>query len=709
MLESLAGTVLDGRYELIELVGEGTFGFVYKARHQLMNRLVSVKLLKAEFFTNTDQLEHFKKTVKTLAAVSHPGIASIFDFGVAESGHPYLVTDFLPGGSLADWLTREERLPGRIALPMFVQVCDALSQAHKSGIIHADLKPANIMFLEPPSIATGVSQTKLVDFAIPNLLPQATMQGLTLTALAGGGSNQIYASPEQAKAQQLSGRSDVYSLGCIMYECLTGKKPLRKRLKNAVDELLPEQWEAACPEVKLPNTLQEIVFKALALSPEKRYNAASDLKNALVEVIAKNKSLQPLSVVSPVRHTTPGRKTLYLGVTLLASLAVAMLIIVCLLISETAGLAVQIALKEAMHIGSADIQSLKLRLANVYISENKLPEAQALLRQLNSSGDKNSDFYLQQIVTCLRLIEAKAKIGGPATSHQTAQALVNLKIEVCARKMEPDKLIPIFKEYLSTCQKLLGERDRNSIEALRLIAMEEVRRTNYKEAEDYLSKALAAGQKDGHETAETLHYLSIVYLHQGNLKQAEQSLEMEIAYREQMEPAGKVDKALILPISQLATMYVDEHDYKSAIPWLMREVDLRGRWRQFEYIPVTRLWAQLGDSFLYTGDIPAATKFYETAYTVMHDRGDQPSKNICIGLISSYLLSSKAKEAESLIEKNSNNRVTTTIDQLTAVAAELERHNQRNLADKLRKSIFSLKRPSPHNVASRVAGSQLSH
>jgi serine/threonine-protein kinase len=275
----MIGTTLDGRYEILSLIGEGSMSHVYKASHSLMQRLVAIKMLKSHLSSDPAMLMRFQQESKAVGVLSHANIVSIYDCGITSDGQPYLVMDLIEGESLASRLTRQGKLPTEEAIEITSAVASGLAHAHGHGIIHRDVKPSNILL--PAKQSTGRT-IKLIDFGIAKLLSldDAAVQKLTQSGQLFG--SPIYASPEQCMGRELDCRSDIYSLGCVLYEMLSGNKPfdgstpVEIASKHLTDK--PPPLEESEGELK---QLNGIVFKCIEKDKTRRFQSVSEFKDAL--------------------------------------------------------------------------------------------------------------------------------------------------------------------------------------------------------------------------------------------------------------------------------------------------------------------------------------------------------------------------------------------------------------------------------------------
>ncbi|MBY0550270.1 MAG: serine/threonine-protein kinase [Candidatus Obscuribacterales bacterium] len=276
--DALVGSLVDGRFSILELVGEGGIGVVYKARHVLMDRIVAFKMMRSEFLGDEVAFGRFQQEARAVCALSHPNIVSAFDFGVTVDGHAYLAMDFLEGLDLDTYIAEKGALDLRECFPIFLQVCEALAHAHNVGIIHRDLKPSNIVLINP---AVTPPMVKLVDFGMAKFTAGASLKALKLTKPGDVFGSPYYMSPEQFSGPDLDARSDIYSLGILMYEAVTGLPP---HLGDDYLEVMRNHL-ASLPEPKgvLANTdavsveLKRIIFKMLEKAPAARYQTVEEV------------------------------------------------------------------------------------------------------------------------------------------------------------------------------------------------------------------------------------------------------------------------------------------------------------------------------------------------------------------------------------------------------------------------------------------------
>ena len=260
------GTVLGGRYELTSRIAVGGMGEVWKGRDSVIDREVAAKILKEEYLSDQGFLDRFRAEARSMGAVSHPGIAAVYDYG-EETGSPYLVMEYVPGEPLSSLIDRNVVLPEADVLELTAQSAEALGAAHRSGVVHRDVKPGNIL-------VTPDFRVKLTDFGIARVTDQAP---LTKTGQVMGTAQ--YLAPEQATGKGSTPKSDLYSLGIIMYEALAGRRPFTGDSQVAI---AIAQVNTAPPE--LPTTVSEpirrLVDSLLSKKQEMRPESGEALATA---------------------------------------------------------------------------------------------------------------------------------------------------------------------------------------------------------------------------------------------------------------------------------------------------------------------------------------------------------------------------------------------------------------------------------------------
>ncbi|ERK30546.1 Stk1 family PASTA domain-containing Ser/Thr kinase [Clostridium intestinale] len=258
--------ILGDRYELQEKIGEGGMSLVYKARDKKLNRFIAVKILKHEFIDNEDIVDKFKKEATAIANLNDPYIVNVLDVG-SQDDYNYIVMEYVKGKTLKELIREKGRIPYDLALNFSTQIAKALDCAHKNNIIHRDIKPQNILVTEEGSL-------KVTDFGIAKSTNSST---ITNTSNVIGSAH--YFSPEQAKGNYIDSRTDLYSLGVVIYEMVTGRvpfnadSPVSVALKHIQEEVVPpKNINSAVPE-----SLNKLILKAMEKEQIKRYQSAKEM------------------------------------------------------------------------------------------------------------------------------------------------------------------------------------------------------------------------------------------------------------------------------------------------------------------------------------------------------------------------------------------------------------------------------------------------
>lgn len=305
--------LIESRFEIVESLGSGGTGAVFKATDGELNRTVAIKILNAFDPSLTDTVPRFEREAKVLSQLRHEGIVQVYSSGVDDNGHPYIVMQYLEGETLGAVLRREGKLPWQRAVRIFAQLCTALSYAHSHGIIHRDLKPENVMLVAEPVPDT----VKILDFGLSGFEPQVStgMQKLTQTGAVVGSA--YYLSPEVCGGHPADQRSDVYSLACVLYETLCGRQPyaVDDPLTTMYNHLhcMPPPFEG---HLSLPKILELIVFKGLQKEPERRFQSMDEFCDALERVAngqADASEFAGLTLPEQLPQPKRGRRYLLLG------------------------------------------------------------------------------------------------------------------------------------------------------------------------------------------------------------------------------------------------------------------------------------------------------------------------------------------------------------------------------------------------------------
>ena len=282
---------LDGRYEIQELIGVGGMAAVYKAYDNLDEKFIAVKIFKDEFLDNKEFIRRFENESKAIAVLSHPNIVKVYDVSFGDRIQ-YIVMEYIDGITLREYIEQQHVISWKEAVHFTVQILQALQHAHEKGIVHRDVKPQNIMLLQDGTI-------KVTDFGIARISNGETK---TITNKAIGSVH--YIAPEQAKGGVTDGKADIYSVGVMLYEMLTGKLPFDADSVVSVSIMQLQNEPKPLREINenVPEGLEEITLRAMRKNPTQRYQSAKEMLEA-IETFRKNsfaKNLESDSVGSPV-------------------------------------------------------------------------------------------------------------------------------------------------------------------------------------------------------------------------------------------------------------------------------------------------------------------------------------------------------------------------------------------------------------------------
>ncbi len=276
----LSGTLLMERYRLVRRLGGGGMGDVYLGEHAIIGKKVAVKIMHPQYSEDREVVDRFLQEARSASRIGHANIVDIADYGQTEDGRVFLVMEYLEGMELGDVLFREGRLGWQRACRIAIQVCNALQAAHEKNVIHRDLKPGNIFLT---TFAGQPDFVKVIDFGIAKVLDENEGHKMTKTGMILGTPD--YMSPEQATGKLVTPATDIYSLGVILYEMLTGKPPFESdSFMGVLSQHMfdpPPPLRERCPDALIPQALENITLKALAKAPEDRFGSMKEFAEAL--------------------------------------------------------------------------------------------------------------------------------------------------------------------------------------------------------------------------------------------------------------------------------------------------------------------------------------------------------------------------------------------------------------------------------------------
>ena len=295
-------TILDGQFRIVQKIGTGGMGSVYKADQPAMNRMVAIKILHPKLVNRKDLTSRFRREARAMSQLNHPNTTKVFMYGeLPEDGSLYIVMEMLEGKNLNQTVRRGGPMPVERAIPILVAVCGALEEAHQLGIVHRDMKPENIFICQQVGLK---DYPKVLDFGLAKVTEAQMKPGsviLTQEGMVFG--TPEFMSPEQAQGKTLDARSDIYSLAVILYEVLTGKLPFSARTpmeyiqKHVMEQPIPLNQRVE--DKSFPAALEAVINQALSKDPDDRYQTAAEFAEALQQSLDANAPAPPVSEVQP--------------------------------------------------------------------------------------------------------------------------------------------------------------------------------------------------------------------------------------------------------------------------------------------------------------------------------------------------------------------------------------------------------------------------
>ncbi len=594
---------------MISQLGSGGWSTVYKARHLALGQTVALKVLHQHLSFDSTLLKRFEQEAQTASALAHPNIVSIIDYGA--SPQPYIVMEYVEGRPLSEEIEKLKRLPAQQTIEIGLDICAALAAAHGQNIIHRDIKPSNVVLTEVAGKQIGV---KVLDFGLSKLIDSEAegCSGITRTGEALG--SPPYMSPEQWSGKRVDARSDVYALGCLLYETLTGIQPFSGQ--SAVECMqkhlteMPEGIVSLRPELPEAEALDRIVFKTLSKEPSQRYQTVKELSEDLDQAKQGRKPRH----ASPRRHSLlewlKWRKKLLLGVLVTS-------IVLCITL-----LAVAYYKREEL---IANIWSFNFKAGQQALAEKDLKAAEfrfmTAIRVLDLLGTKDKRLYwtLKQL---LPILTTEKKW------HEQS---------------ETDKRVTELEWGSQRCHQLLDS------------AAEAYKKGRYESTYSLASEAISEAKKTSPENlaiAFGLNDLGVALLRLSRYSEAEKACAESLRIRQ--EWLGKSDPEVADSSSDLAESYFHQGQYAKAKYMYLDVLRIQKRTLSADSTKLGSTYNNLGYVFYRLGDFTRSEKCYQNCIKIWEKSAsfdDTPLCEVLCNLADLYMSQRKYDLSEAQLRK----------------------------------------------------------
>ncbi|MBX9573268.1 MAG: protein kinase [Candidatus Obscuribacterales bacterium] len=647
----LIGKILNERYKVDELVGSGGWGNVYRALHITLNCDVAIKILHTHLSQDQTRLKRFAQEAAVLSQISSPFIIRTIDYGLLPV--PFIAMEFLKGSSLADLIKEQRQVPEKEAIAIFLQVTEGLKYAHAFGLIHRDLKPANIFLTRE----AGETQCKILDFGLAKLFESSSSED-KLTATGDIMGSPPYMSPELWQGQTIDQRSDIYALGCIMYETLSGQPAFSENsvLAYLQAHLHAEPKEFAKQKLarKISPDLEKVVFKCLQKDPCHRYSSASDVQKDLESVRSGGHlDIQLLSASRTKIKWMAGATCAALLCALCFSLWLYQLpISVAMANYFNSQAAESLALKKykdadsALKIASileipqgpqspSKLATLRLRIKLAEVTDIELqkklkneldqiiggsfptPHAKALMEESARQRDINRN-YAGSVALGTQALFQCAKAGKHSVVY--AACLDNLSKTYLLMPGESNRATRLSLEAYKICSDLLEPDDHNMTHVLNDLALAFLKDGQYADAEKSFKQAIEVNKK-GNTIALEYNYANLAdcLRKQGKLKESLLYYEKALDAFNRYPRRGKVAVTNAFKnLTEEAATYLAMGDYKEAINHVKHAIEFADQ-NQIADSEKALAYATLAKVNIAEKDKRSAEKNLETAYGLMKD------------------------------------------------------------------------------------------
>ena len=722
-LDPLAGSSLAEHYQVLELIGCGGWGLVYKARQKLLGRMVAIKILHQHHILDPEKVMRFKREAEAASQFNHPAIAAVYDYGVLQNGLPYIVMGYVEGRSLLEVIQQDGPMMIGRAINVFVQISSALELAHERGVIHRDIKPHNVFLTKEKD------EVKILDFGLAKLTspeegaPTLTQSGHTIGTPA-------YMSPEQCLGLTLDARSDIYSFGCVMYETLTGERAF-----DGVDAFecmnLHMHGGISFQNTKvhesLPEPLETCVLKTLEKNPVDRFQNAAELTHALKEIQGKSSRLTKRTPfekwVSSLRKRFHSPRKTWKKLVLESSATVLILgALITMMVTSTNTLVqttsndvnpadlwkrfynkagryfdtdnfkdatanYRIALEQAKKLGAQDERLFKTvqRLEESLNRQGKDGESKEVEHWFQSI--KNSNYGLMYGTAqqnAEEIIQLSAILQNNPDDHKTAERLAAVLNDQAARFFTDGRIddgFDLVKQAIALEEKHLGQQHAEYAKSLSNLAYVYKLKGDTTKAEELYKKALDIREKflgaDNPLVGRSLRNLADFYLERGQYDKAEELLLRSLDVYKTASGVDSADFAWGLNNLGLAMMAQGKH--QDARRYFDQALATRSKLYGPLGLDVGRTLNNIGQLDLAERKYQAAESDYAKALRIYekHLDADNPDTINCaynLGVL--YFTLAKPADAEPLFKRVLNSlvrihstdpKVTSTYDHLLAI------------------------------------------
>lgn len=588
--DPFVGLVLADKYQIQASLGGGGAGQVYKAKHLFINRIVAIKVLFPHLAMREDKVQRFKQEALAMSHLSHPNITAVLDFGQADKGQPYLVMEYVQGVNLDDYIQENGPLSVERALPLLIEAADALAHAHSKGLIHRDLKPSNIMLVTTPE---GKESIKLIDFGLAkHFSEEEGFLRLTQTGEVFG--SPYYMSPEQVRGQKVDFRTDVYSMGIVIYETLIGHPPF---MGDEAHEVFSKQLSEtpgnlaevyAAPQER--ERLEYIILKSMAKHPADRHQTMAELRDELALVTQSQGTLKRTGTLWNVLLLrgkgliTASGKYLWISAAALTALAATFALLMYIFVvphgkqvdlDKVANwqTAKKVSLTDTSETGQLDFMA-KFLLEKVAREHGTNSAAYANALNKQAMLYMQTGRYSQAVDAFKKILKIRQALPG-FEGLETAMVSINLG-SAYYNIGEYSQAQPLFEQGITTARRLLSQPSADLALPLSQLADIYRRQKQIQPAIDYYRQALdiwrAQGQYQSSDCLSAGNQLADLYYSQGQLEPA-RILYSDLTNEWQKFPQPQAQNAAVC-LDRLAGIAEKQNQLQTAEQWYRQELTL---------------------------------------------------------------------------------------------------------------------------------------